>query len=316
MADKPIICLGSAVWDTILQVPEIPGAGIKVLAQQAAQCASGMAASAAVTIARLDAPVEFWSRLGDDDTAARYIRDFAAQGINTEWLRRFEGMKTPFSSIIVDRFGERAVIPFYDAQFPADPGWLPLHRVAQASAVLVDVRWLEGAAALLTEARRCGVPAILDADTAPVEVLHHLVPLATHVLFSEPALQIYSGAAYSGAAYSEQALPALASSLGCDAIGVTLGPLGAAVYSRGAAAVQHIAAPQVEAVDTLNAGDVWHGTFAWALGQHLPMQTVVEMANVAAAMKCEVFGGNLGAPTRSALWARGKTLGFNWSDLV
>lgn len=309
MADKPIICLGSAVWDTILQVDEIPSAGIKVLAQQAAQCASGMAASAAVTIARLGTPVEFWSRLGDDDTGARYVREFQSEGINTQWLRPFAGMNTPFSSILVDRHGERAVIPFYDAQFPADPAWLPLQRVAQASAVLVDVRWMEGAAALLTEARRCGVPAILDADTAPVEVLNHLVPLASQVLFSEPALQIYTGAAYSA-----HALPALAQSLGCDAIGVTLGPLGAAIYSRGDAAVRHIATPHVKAVDTLNAGDVWHGTFAWALGRGMPLHTVVEMANVAAAMKCEVFGGNRGAPTLAALLARGKTLGFNWSD--
>lgn len=308
MADKPIICLGSAAWDTILQVDEIPSAGIKVLAKQAAQCASGMAASAAVTIARLGAPVEFWSRLGDDDTGARYIRDFQAEGINTEWLRPFAGMTTPFSSIIVDRHGERAVIPFYDAQFPADTGWLPLQRVDQAAAVLVDVRWLEGAAALLTQARRCGVPAILDADTAPPQVLQHLVPLASHVLFSEPALHIYTGAAY-----SEAALPALAERLGCEAVGVTLGPLGAVMYHRGDATVQHTPAPQVQAVDTLNAGDVWHGTFAWALAQGKPLRTVVQMANVAAAMKCEVFGGNRGAPTLAALMARGETLGFNWS---
>ena len=306
MNPKPIICLGSAVWDTILQVEAIPSAGVKVLAQRAVQRASGMAASAAIAIARLGAPVAFWSRLGDDETGARYVRDFAAEGIDVSQLRAFAGMGTPFSSIIVDKDGERAVIPFYDAQFPADPGWLPLHTVAQAAAVLVDVRWQEGAAALLTEARRCGVPAILDADTAAPEVLAHLVPLATHVLFSEPAFRIYTGVDY-----AKQALAELGTRLGCDVVGVTLGPSGAALWQKDGKGVVHIAAPAVQAIDTLNAGDIWHGTFAWALCRGYSLQSVVEIANVAAAMKCEVFGGNVGAPTLAALMARAKTLGFN-----
>jgi sugar/nucleoside kinase (ribokinase family) len=269
-----------------------------------------MAVSAAIAIARLGAPVAFWSRLGDDETGARYVRDLAAEGIDVSHLRSFAGMGTPFSSIIVDKDGERAVIPFYDAQFPADPGWLPLHTVAQAAAVLVDVRWQEGAAALLTEARRCGIPAILDADTAAPEVLSHLVPLATHVLFSEPGFRIYAGVDF-----ADHALAEIGTRLGCDVAGVTLGPSGAALWQKGGngahSGVVHIAAPTVQAVDTLNAGDIWHGTFAWALCRGYSLQSVVEMANVAAAMKCEVFGGNLGAPTLSALMARAKTLGFN-----
>lgn len=307
MSDRPIICLGSAVWDTILQVDAIPSAGVKVLAQRAVQRASGMAASAAISIARLGARVEFWSRLGDDDTGRRYLRELEAQGVGVQALRSFAGMATPFSSIIVDRAGERAVVPFYDAQFPSDPGWLPWERVAQAAAVLVDVRWPEGAAALLREARHCGVPAVLDADTAAPEVLRQLVPLASHVLFSEPAFQIYNGRAYSDAALLE-----LAAGLDCDVLGVTLGAAGAALWHKHAAAtVVQIAAPAVQAIDTLNAGDIWHGTFVWALCEGWPLQTVVHIANLAAAMKCEVFGGNLGAPTLAALAARAKTLGFN-----
>lgn len=308
MTAKPLICLGAAVWDTILQVDEIPAAGIKVLAKRAVQSASGMAASAAVAIARLGSPVEFWSRLGDDDTGARYVRDIQAAGIDTRGLRAIAGMTTPFSSIIVDRHGERAVIPFYDAQCPSDPGWLPWQRVAGAGAVLVDVRWQEGAAALLNEAQRCKVSAILDADTAPAEVLNYLVPLASHVLFSEPALKIYSGFEYAPALLQD-----IAKRLNCEAVGVTLGPVGAAVYTRGSDAVLHEPAPAVQAVDTLNAGDIWHGTFAWALAEAKPMQEVVQMANVAAAMKCEVFGGNRGAPTLDALLARGKALGYRWN---
>ena len=303
MGSQPIICLGSAVWDTIFQVDTIPSAGVKVLPSRAVQAASGMAASAAVTIARLGGTVEFWSRVGVDDTGQRYIREFQQEGVNTDWLRPIAGTSTPFSSIIVDRFGERAVIPFYDAKVPADPSWLPLARVAQAGAVLVDVRWVEGAVALLTEARRCGIPAILDADTAPWEVLNTLVPLASHVLFSEPALQIFCPHESADAALQE-----VAGRHDFAVVGVTQGPQGAAVWARESGNILHVPAPAITPVDTLNAGDIWHGTFAWGLVKQWPLNKIVVWANVAAAMKCEVFGGRWGAPTLAELKTRIETM--------
>jgi sulfofructose kinase len=299
MTTPSIICLGSAIWDTIFQVDDIPAAGVKVLPRQAVQAASGMAASAAVTIARLGGSVQFWSRLGDDDAGHRYIEQFRQEGVNTDGLRPIAGTQTPFSSIIVDSQGERVVLPFYDPTVPVDPSWLPLERVADASAVLVDVRWTQGAAALLNQARQCGIPAILDADTAPEAVLRELVPLASHVLFSEPALHIYCPGVD-----PQQALRDVANTHDVDMVGVTLGALGAAVWTRESGAISHITAPVIQAVDTLNAGDIWHGTFAWGLSQHWPVQKIVHWANVAAAMKCEVFGGRLGAPTLAALQAR------------
>lgn len=299
MSSKPIICLGSAIWDTIFKVASIPSAGIKVLPSQAVQAASGMATSAAVTVARLGGKVELWGRLGDDDAGQRFIREISEEGVNIDFLRRLPGVATPFSSIIVDAEGERAVIPYYDPAMPADASWLPLERVADAAAVLADVRWVEGATALLKEARRCSLPAVLDADTAPLQVLQALVPLATHLLFSEPALQIYQP----GLA-PEAALKAVAATHDAAVVGVTLGPEGALVWQRTTGQVWHVPAPVITPVDTLNAGDVWHGTFVWAMLQGWPMDKVLRWANMAAAMKCEVFGGRAGAPSLPALTAR------------
>lgn len=294
-----IICLGSAIWDTIFQVESIPSAGVKVLPSRAVQAASGMATSAAVTLARLGAQVALWARLGDDEAGQRFIRDIGQQGVNTDFLKCMPGAVTPFSSIIVDAAGERVVIPYYDPAMPADASWLPLDRVAAASAVLVDVRWVAGASALLQQARRCKVPAVLDADTAPLHVLQALVPLATHLLFSEPALQIYQP----GLA-PEAALRAVANVHDAELVGVTLGSAGALVWQRSTGQLLHAPALAITAVDTLNAGDVWHGTFVWAMLQGWPMDEVLRWANMAAAMKCEVFGGASGAPTLPALQAR------------
>jgi sulfofructose kinase len=309
MQNKKIICLGSATWDTIFQVEVIPSAGIKVLPTRAVQLASGMATSAAVTIARLGGiDVHLWARLGADETGQRFIQDMQREGVNTDGLRTLAGTATAFSSIIVDKDGERAVIPFFDPQVPRDPAWLPLSEVAGAAAVLVDVRWVEGAAALLRQAARCAIPGILDADTASAHDLQTLIPLASHVLFSESALQIVMPGQPPDAA-----LLALAQRCDAAVIGVTLGALGALIWTRASAAVLRISAPSIRAVDTLNAGDIWHGSFAWGLMQDWPIDKVVRCANLAAAMKCEVFGGRLGAPTWAQLTARAGTLGVDVS---
>ena len=63
-----------------------------------------------------------------------------------------------------------------------------------------------------------------------------------------------------------------------------------------AGAVHTFPTIRVDAVDTLNAGDVWHGAYAFCVAKGWSLSRSVEIANVAAAMKCEQFGGRLGAP--------------------
>jgi sulfofructose kinase len=304
MHDKPVICLGCAFWDTIFKVDQIPGHGTKVLPEKAVQAASGMATAAAITIARLGGPVELWARIGDDPTGDSFLRDMSREAVRIDHVRRIRGARTAFSTILVDRNGERLVVPYTDPALDSDPSWLPLDEIARASAVLVDMRWIEGARAVLTEARRYGVPTIVDADIAPPEVLRELISMADHVLFSEPALL-----SLATSASPRQALLELASELDADVVGVTIGKDGALIRERGAPAglVRAFPSPPVRAVDTLNAGDVWHGTYVYGLVNDWGLSRSVQMANIAAAMKCEHFGGRLGAPRWDELLARSWT---------
>jgi len=305
VAEKPVICLGSAVWDTIFQVEEIPTAGVKVLPSRALQIASGMATSAAITIARLGGNVQLWSRVGDDDIARRFIRDVQGEGVDTGFVRMQPGLTTPFSTVIVDKMGERLVVPYFDPNMSVDTSWLPLDRIEGAGAVLADMRWVDGAVALFQTAKSHGIPAILDADTAPHHDLARLVPMASHVLFSEVALR-----SYITASSPEEALMTVAQNVGAKVLGVTLGAKGSLIWTRDAGTLQHYSTPKIVAADTLNAGDVWHGTFAWGLAQGWLIDRIVPAANLAAAMKCEVFGGRLGTPTLQALQQRAQSLGL------
>ena len=89
-------------------------------------------------------------------------------------------------------------------------------------------------------------------------------------------------------------------------IGVTLGSRGVVILKRGGA-VHRVPAPVVAAVDTLNAGDVWHGAYAYGLVEGWSLERRVRFANVAAAIKCERFGGKEGAPSLDEVQARYKS---------
>jgi sulfofructose kinase len=56
-------------------------------------------------------------------------------------------------------------------------------------------------------------------------------------------------------------------------------------------------------LDTLAAGDVFHGAFALALTEGRSMPDAARFACHAASLKCTRFGGRLGCPTREEVEA-------------
>jgi sulfofructose kinase len=287
----PVLCLGHSAFDTIYQVPEIPAHPTKVLATGYAESGGGMAANASVAVRRLGGCSRYWGRLGDDELGTRILAELAAEGVDTATVRRVAGATSPSAVIIVAGNGERLVCVYNDPRLDPDPRWLPLEQVAQCAAVLADVRWPEGAAAVLDRARAAGIPAVLDADIGSVAAIHDLGRRATHIAYSEPGLALAAGTAAPG-----EGLRRMAAEV-AGIVGVTLGADGY-LWLDGAQE-RRVPAPAVTAVDTLAAGDVWHGAFALALGEGRAIEPAARFANAAAAIKCTRFGGRSGAPKRA-----------------
>ncbi len=285
-------CLGAATLDTVLRVPAIPPHG-KVLADACAVFGAGMASAAAASIARVGGRSGIWARIGDDEAGARWRNDLAGEGVEVSEVRIESGRRTAISTIIVDAAGERLIVPFYDPELSRDPRWLPLANLAAAGALLVDTRWPEGAAAALDAARAAGVPGILDADVADPLVLRDLAERADHVVCSEPGLALLEPSGR---------LEALAARLaGAAVVSVTLGAAGVRWIAGGVAGRQDGFA--VRAVDTLSAGDVFHGAYALAIAEGRGIAESMRFAAAAAAIKVTRFGGRLGAPTRGEVTA-------------
>ena len=56
---------------------------------------------------------------------------------------------------------------------------------------------------------------------------------------------------------------------------------------------------KVKAIDTLGAGDVFHGAFTFRLVETGDLVDSMRFASAAAAIKCTRFGGLMGAATRA-----------------
>ncbi|TPO10271.1 sugar kinase [Mesorhizobium sp. B1-1-5] len=289
-----VLSVGAFTLDTILRVETLPAHQGKFIASDGVQIASGMATSAACAARRLGAEVSLWASAGDDPVGDQLIADIQAEGIDCSLIRRVAGARSALAAILVDAHGERVIVPFYDKKAQADPEALPLADLSGFDAVLVDVRWPGAAALALGAARSTGRPAILDADTAPVEVLERLLPLASHIVASEPAARIVCGHALD----PESACADLASRT--DAfVAVTGGAAGTWWHDRATGRMRHVETPKVKAIDTLAAGDVFHGAFAVGLAEAMPVEEALRFASAAAALKCLRFGGRLGAPDRA-----------------
>ena len=283
-----VICLGLSALDQVWRVPDFfAGHSQKIKAMEYATMGGGMAATAAVTVARLGAIAAFWGRGGDDAAGREMSTALAAQGVDVDQFRLFPDGQSSVSGILVDGRGERQIVNFR-GQFPEPADWLPLGEIKTASAVLADPRWLSGAVALFGAARANAVPTILDADVADADVFEKLLPLTDHAIFSEPALSGFAGAS------DDQALARVAG-FGCRVAAVTRGANGVSWLANDVR--HHQPAFAVEAIDTTGAGDVFHGAYALAIGARLDVNDAMSFAAAAAALKCTRPGGRTGIPS-------------------
>ncbi len=141
-------------------------------------------------------------------------------------------------------------------------------------------------------ARSARVPAILDAEIATADILEILAQAADHIIFSQRGLEAFAGSDTEGG---------LRSALGSGArlAAVTQGEAGVLwIESATPREVRRCPAFAVDTVDTLAAGDVFHGAYALALAQGSRIGDAMRFAAAAAAIKCGRPGGRSGAPTR------------------
>lgn len=280
-----ILVAGVAVADFVFQVAEMPDRPEKYRAENAIITGGGNAANAAVAISRQGGEALLAARLGDDPIGDIILSGLQADGVDTTLVTRTTGALSSFSSIYVDAAGERQIVSFRGRGLPEDADWLD--AAPQVDAVLADNRRASLVRKAMALARARGVPAIVDAE-APVD--GEALQGASHIAFSKQGLRmlVHEDDPDRALHAAARLLPAW--------LCVTDGANGVTWLAEGRTG--HVPAFPVAAVDTLGAGDIWHGVFALRLAEGAGEVEAIRYANAAAALKCLTHGGRDGAPTR------------------
>ena len=251
--------------DEVFRVEEFPPPDGKAQANEFFIVNGGCAANAAVAIARLGGRVALAGPLGgpagEDANGDRVLAALARENVDCSGVRaRCRHVDARFPAIFIDARGDRMIVTYRDERHrDARSRPIPTASSRRPTSLLADNRFPDFVQPICEAARRRGMPVVLDADRPTVEN-DPLFAIATHVIFSSECLRETTGLRRSrrrAAAHRapDQRLPRRQQRPGRRRL------------SRGRRRCAALPVFAVEAVDTLGAGDVFHGGFALALAE-------------------------------------------------
>ena len=253
--------VGLSTVDLVHRVQRAPGPDEKVVATRADLAAGGPAANAAVTFAGLGGRAVLLTALGDGPVASVARADLLACQVQVvdATAAPVHGVgpvgDTPVSAVTVVEFsGERSVVSRnaedVSVDVPADLADL----VSAAAVVLLDGHHPALALAAGRAAHAAGVPVILDAGSWK-PVLPELLPHVSAAVCS-------AGFAPPGCVGDPDATARALLADGPDFVAVTAGPAPVRWWTTAGQGCLDV--PVVRVRDTLGAGDVLHGAYAFA----------------------------------------------------
>ena len=286
-----VTCVGMSVLDRIMRVDAFATEPSKVYATGYDEIGGGPAATAAVAIQRLGGHARLIARVGDDVTGNAIRDELASHGIDLSSMRTLAGARSAASNVVVDERGERQITHFRGEGLDVDADWVEPDDLGASCVVLADTGWPLAAERVLSLAANAGKVTVLDADLSVDPRAATLIAMADHVVFSEAALTRMSGIAdpVDALQWARPRVPG-------RYVGVTVGPRGYLWLDD--TTLHRLPGHAVDVIDTLGAGDVFHGAYALALAEGRDVAHAARFANAAAAIKCTRASGRRGIPFR------------------
>ena len=294
-----IVIAGSFNTDLVTYMPALPQIGETVTGTRFVTGPGGKGSNQAVAAARLGADVTLIGRVGQDSFAQIGLKLWQDEGIHTRYVVEDPEHATGIASIFVEEGGEDMIALAPGANHAIQPADIDAAEAAIAAADVLLVQ-LEIPLAIVEHAlrlaRKHGVTTVLNpAPAAPLS--GEILALADYLTPNETEIEKLCDGG--GQTLKAKAESLLASEQ--QTIIVTLGAWGALWVRQDAHG--HVAAYEVEAVDSVGAGDAFNGGLALALAEGQTLQAAIRSGNAAAALAVQKKGAAASMPTRAELEA-------------
>lgn len=291
-----VLGLGCVAVDELLFMPRYPGRDARQpLHRRERQC-GGMTATALVTAARLGARAAYAGQLGTDEDSTFVRAALQREGVDLNQAVTASDARPVHSFVVVEEETHTRTI-LYDTSGSAGahPN-RPTRGILEQTGVLLVDRWgMEGMIRAAKIARNAGVSVVGDLENFEVPRFEELLALADHLIVPEAFVAKYCGTR-SPARGARQLWRT-----DRQTVVVTCGRNGCWALDASGKAPVHFPAFEVPVVDTTGCGDVFHGAYAVALLEDLPLTERIRFASGAAALKATRLGGQAGIPTRMEL---------------
>jgi sugar/nucleoside kinase (ribokinase family) len=276
--------VGLITLDLLYLVTELPDRNQKIVALDYLMAAGGPATNAAVAFKHLGNEATILGVMGDHAMTTCVAADLQQRGVTIADLQPNRADPLPTSSILVtEATGDRAVVSLNASKSQASADAIPgsiltdlEHRKIQI--VLIDGHQMEVGHTIAQRARAAGIPIVIDGGSWKPG-FEQVLPLSDYVIcsanFHPP-----------GCTTPEQVLHYLAA-LQIPHIAITQGDRPIQFLSQRKSGC--IPVPSVPTIDTLGAGDIFHGAFCHFI-LHASFQDALAQAATIAAHSCQFFG--------------------------
>ena len=234
------------------------------------------------------------SRIGENAFSVIAREDLKKYGILADFFIP-DAAASPVVAIVQadPRTGERTILYTRKDYHLLKAADVPVEAVYRARIVLVDGYEPEAALAMLDAASKAGCRSVLDVESGDRETSIELLKLSTDCI-----LPLAAARALTSEEAPEIVLHHLAQWTNAQLI-VTDGTRGSwALTPEG---IIHQPAFAVDAVDTTGCGDAFHGAYAAALLDGLPLHLCMEFAAWVGAQVALKLGGRTNLPTRESI---------------
>ncbi len=298
-----VIVVGSVNVDLVVRVARLPVPGETVLGGSFERHHGGKGGNQAVAAARLGVETFFVGAVGDDAFGSEASAALVADRVDVGAMTTLRGVPTGVAIIVVDAVGENAIAVAGGANGELTPDHV-LEAFERLRPVAGDVVLVSHeiptstTRVALSQARDRGATTILN--PAPVGDLGpDTTSLADVVTPNRGELAAMVGA---GGQPGELARGLIERTGPTAWVLVSLGADGALLVGSGMTV--DLAAPAVDAVDTVGAGDALNGALAAGLADGLSLPSAARRAVVAASLAVTRPGAREGMPTAAELLAR------------
>ena len=304
MTHRPrIVVLGGINIDLIALTPRLPEPGETVVGDDFYTTPGGKGGNQAVAAARLGAQVSMVGRVGGDIFGPGLLDDLRKDGVDVSGVAVDPDRASGVAFILLDSDRQNRIVAVYGANAACDEEQLRAACLAMdgAEALLLQQETnVELSLAAAEFARKKGVRVVWD--PAPVRDLP-LVEAYSNVDILTPnqtEVRALCGIDVVDADSAERAAVTLVEK-GIPTAIVKLGELGACYAT--AAGSGHVPSFEVEAVDTVAAGDAFGAGVAVAIGEGSTLEAAVRFGCAAGALAVTRAGAQAAMPYRAQVEA-------------